>query len=418
MGTVDSYSLDGSTIVTPSAIRARTSLVVDGGRLAEFGSGAKRHIAVGEDSFLYPALINVHDHMRGNYLPRVGPEGDAFYVNWGPWDRDLKSSGVYDERSHLTVENMYFLSAYKNLFSGVATVNDHFPHEINEPFIDRMPIRVIREYCLAHECSSYDLKWGKGMKIEHDMAVERNWPFITHLEEGFDPESQDGIGILEREGCLTDHDLLIHGIGFSDADIKKIKKAKASVSWCPASNILMFNVTCKIRKLLAAGVNVALGTDSTHTGSVNTLAEMKYAREVYRELYGEELPARTLFDMVTANPAKAFRIGDRTGSLEPGKMADVAAFRRKADDPYENLCAATMDDLDLLIVGGEAVYGEEGRFAVLFEGELSDRDKRHYSRITVGGRTMIVKGDPAGLYRGVRAAVGFAKKLEYLPFEV
>jgi hypothetical protein len=399
-------------------VRASSILVVDGKTIAGPGAKAKKEVRVGPESFVYPALINSHDHMRGNYLPRVGPKGDAFYVNWLPWDNDLKSSGVYDERSNLSVETMYFLSAYKNLFSGVATVNDHFPHKFNEPFIDRLPVRVIREYCLSHECSSYDLKWGEGMEIEHARAVERDWPYITHLEEGFDMEAQDGVGILERSGCLTEHDLLIHCIGFSDEDIRKVKKAGASVSWCPASNMLMFNTTCKIRKLLAAGVNVALGTDSTHTGSVNTLAEMKYAREIYRQFYGEELPAATLFDMVTGNAAKAFRIQGRTGSLEPGKLADIAVFRRRHDDAYENLAQAGPEDLELLVIGGIPVLGLASVYGDLIPKELSPSREKGYSRIRMGGRDYFVRGDPGELYRGVRAAVGFPKKLDYLPFDV
>ncbi len=416
--TVDSYALTGTTIVTPSAVRASSILVVNGDKIAEPGAKAGREIRVGPDSVVYPALINSHDHMRGNYLPRVGPKGDAFYENWLPWDNDLKSSGVYDERSNLSVETLYFLSAYKNLFSGVATVNDHFPHKFNEPFIDRLPVRVIREYCLAHECSSYDLKWGDGMEIEHKWAVERDWPFITHLEEGFDAEAQDGVGILERAACLTEHDLLIHCIGFSDEDIKKVKKAGASVSWCPASNMLMFNTTCKIRKLLAAGVNVALGTDSTHTGSVNTLSEMKFARETYRQFYGEELPAKTLFEMVTRNAAKAFRILAKTGSLEPGKLADISIFRRRQEDAYENLAQAVPEDLELLVIGGIPVLGLEAVYGDLLPKDLSPSTEKSYSRIRMGGRAYFVLGNPGDLYRGVRKAVGFPKKLDYLPFDV
>jgi hypothetical protein len=415
---VDSYALTGSTVVTPGASRAALSLVVEGERLADFGAAAKREIKVGRDAFIYPALINSHDHLRGNYLPRVGPKGDNFYINWLPWDNDLKSAGVYDERSSLSVETMYFLSSYKNLFSGVATVNDHFPHKFNEPLAPRLPVRVLQEYCLAHECSSYDLKWGDGMEVEHARAVERDWPFITHLEEGFDSEAQDGVGILERANCLTEHDLLIHCIGFSDEDIRKVKQAGASVSWCPGSNMLMFNVTCKIRKLLHAGVNVALGTDSTHSGSLNILAEMKYARKLYRELYGEELPASAVFDMVTRNAAMAFRIWDRTGSLEPGKLADVAVFRALHEDPYESLALAGMEDLELLVIAGKPVYGLESVYGDLITKGLDAGERKGYSRIKVGNRTMFVKGDPAALYKGVRASVGFKKKLDYLPFDV
>ncbi len=359
---------------------------------------------------MYPALINIHDHFRGNYLPRVGPKDDRFYSNWSYWDADLKSSPVFEERSNISVEQMYQLSAYKNMFSGVGTANDHFPHEINAAYLPRLPIRVIEQYCLSHECSSYDLHWGDGIEVEHARALEHDWPYITHLEEGFDPEAQDGIGILERLGCLDDHDIFIHCIGFSDEDIKKTAKAGASVSWCPASNFFMFNVTCKIRKILNAGINVSIGTDSTATGSVNLLAEMKYAREVYRDMYGEELPAKSLFSMVTTNPAKAFRMADRVGALEPGMSADVLVLKAKHADPYENLAQAGMEDIEFLSVDGAPVIAEE-RF-----GELVPAGSG-YERVDVGGRGMYARGAPASLYRAIREAVGFKKRLDYMPFE-
>lgn len=361
-------------------------------------------------SFVYPALINIHDHFRGNYIPRVGPKNDNYYVNWGPWDADLKASPVYEERANIDAEQMYFLSAYKNMFSGVATANDHFPHEINGSYIKRLPIRVIEEYTLAHECSSFDLNWGDGIEIEHARAIEKNWPFITHLEEGFDPESQDGIGILERLECLDSHCVFIHCIGFSDDDIKKTAKAGASVSWCPASNYFMFNVTCKIRKMLNAGINVAIGTDSTATGSVNILDEMKFARSVYRQMYGEDLPAKLMFDMVTSNPAKAFRMEKRIGKLEPGMNADILILKAKKNEPYENLAAASMEDIEFLSVDGVPVLAD-GRFAELIPKSST------YEEIVVDGRQMFAKGTPASLYREIRDAVGFKKRLTYLPFE-
>jgi 5-methylthioadenosine/S-adenosylhomocysteine deaminase len=412
---LDAYAITDAVVVTPRKIRGSASLLVEGGRVAGFGLGAKREVRVGSGSFVYPALINSHDHLRGNYLPRVGPAAGAFYPNWSPWDADLKASPVYAERSALSAAQMYLLGGYKNLFSGVATVHDHFPHELNEQYLDSLPIRALRDYCLAHECSSFDLKWGEGIEIEHRRAVERRWPFVTHLEEGFDAESMDGVGILERANALDDRDLLVHCIGLSEEDIKKVKRTGASVAWCPASNYFMFNLTCKIRKLLRAGVNVTLGTDSTHTGSVNLLAEMKFARATYRELYGEDLPAKTLFDMATVNAAKALGLAGLAGVLEPGAWADAAVFRAKADDPYESLALATCEDLELLTIEGVPVYGDERKYREAFE-PLAGQAMAGYGTVTVGGRAMFVKGDPAGLYRGVRAAVGFDKELEYLPF--
>jgi len=407
---VTQYTFTDADIVSGGSITAGGELSISGSRIGSGGKGGVSFDLKGS-SVVYPALINVHDHMNGNYLPRVGPKGDNFYLNWSYWDADLKSSPVYEERANLNAEQRYMLSAYKNLFSGVATVNDHFPHELNDPHIPRLPIRVIKEYTLAHECSSYELKWGEGIEIEHKRALERDWPFITHLEEGFDPEAQDGVGILERLKCLDDHDLLIHCIGFSDDDIARTARAGASISWCPASNIFMFNVTCKIRKILKAGINVAIGTDSTHTGSPNLLAEMRFARETYRSLYGEDLPARAIFDMVTVNPAKAFRMSDRIGTLDAGKQADVMVLRARHDDRYENLAQATMEDIEFLSVDGVPVLAER-RFADAIPG-----DGEGYEEVKIDGRATLVRGAPATLYKAIRKALGFKKRLEYLPFD-
>jgi len=409
---VDNYSLNNGRIIASSSNTKATSVAVSKGKVVESSGKTKLAIDLGQASYVYPALINIHDHLRGNYLPRVGPKEGSYYLNWLPWDNDLKSSATYSERSNLSVENLYFLSAYKNLFSGVTTVNDHFPHELNNELLPKLPIRAFKEYTLAHECSSFDLKWGEGIEVEHKRARRNNWPFITHLEEGFDPESQDGVGVLERLGCLDDYCLLIHCIGFSDADIAKVAKAGASISWCPASNTFMFNVTCKIRKMLQAGINIGIGTDSTHTGSINLLEEIRFARKVYRAMYGEDLDAKTVFSMVTINPAKAFRMADRLGTLEPGKLADILVAKARIDDPFENLAQMSMQDIELLVMEGKPLYGEK-RFLPL----LGDSLPAGYSTIMVAGREMFVAGNPAALYAEVRKKVGFAKVLDYLPFE-
>ncbi|MDR0494325.1 MAG: amidohydrolase family protein [Treponema sp.] len=363
-------------------------------------------------SCVYPSLINTHDHLQGNYLPPVGPPPGTFYNNWLPWDNDLKASETFKERSRLTREDLYALSGYKCLFSGVTTVNDHFPQAINREILPTLPIRAILEYGLAHECSSYDLKWGDGIEVEHERAVKNKWPFITHLNEGFDDEARAGVRNLEKLKVLDEHCLFVHCISFDDDDIQKAARAKASVSWCGRSNMFMFNVTARVRDLLKAGVNVTIGTDSSATGSFNLLTEIKYDRELYRSLYGDDLPAQTMFEMMTRNAARAFWMLDRTGTLDEGKWADILVLKTTSDDPYENLVNAGMNDIELLVLEGAPIYGET-RFLDIFGGKLPAA----YTQIEVGGRAMFVKGDPAGLYAETRRKIGFKKVLDYLPFE-
>ena len=374
-------------------------------------SGANK-INLKEKSFVYPSLINTHDHLQGNYRPPVGPKKGSFYLTWLPWDKDLKASKTFKERSNLSREDLYALSGYKCLFSGVTTVNDHFFHKLNHNILHTLPIRAIQEYAIEHECTSYDLKWGDGIEVEHERAVKNNWPFITHLSEGFDDEAMHSVEKLEKMNVLDSYCLLIHCIGFSDEDIRKAAKAGASVSWCGFSNMFMFNVTAKVRKMIDAGINVTIGTDSSATGSANLLEEIKYDRELCRRLYGEDLPAKKIFEMVTVNSAKAFRMQEKIGALDEGMLGDVMVLKAKNDDPYENLVNAGMKDIELLILEGKPIYGEL-RFLDIFKGELPSG----YAQIKVGNRDMFVKGDPAGLYNEVRRKIGFKKKLDYLPFE-
>jgi hypothetical protein len=313
----------------------------------------------------------------------------------------------------MTREELYLLSSYKCLFSGVTTVNDHFPQTINHKILPTLPIRAILEYGLAHEATSYDLKWGEGLEAEHAKAVKNKWPFITHLCEGFDDEAMHSVAILEALGLLDRHCLFIHCIGLSDEDIKKIAGAGASVSLCASSNMLMFNVTAKIRKMMKAGINLTIGTDSSASGPANLLEEMGNSRKIYQNMYGEDLPPKKIFEMATVNSAKAFWMQDRIGTLEEGKLGDILVMKAKKDDPYENLVTASMKDIELLVLAGKPLYGERRFIDVFKDGVLPDG----YTEIVVGSMPMFVIGDPAALYREIRKRTGFKKVLDFLPFD-
>lgn len=400
--------LSGKKIVSPGSVKG--NIVLD----------------LKEKSFVYPSLINTHDHLQGNYRPAIGPKKGTYYLTWQPWDKDLKASATFTERSKLEREELYLLSSYKCIFSGVTTVNDHFPHSLNRKILPTLPVRAIKEYGVAHEATSYDLKWGKGLKEEHSKAKKNNWPFITHLCEGFDEESMHSVDYLEKLGILDNHCLFVHCIAMSDADIKKAAKAGVSISICSSSNMLMFNVTAKIRKMLKAGLNLTIGTDSSASGPANLLEEIKNLRKLYQKMYGEDLCPKKIFKMVTINAAKAFWMQDRIGSLEQGKLGDILVLKAKKDDPYENLANASMKDIELLVLAGKPIYGER-RFLELFGNQKTSKPAEipagktglpaGYTEINVASRPMFVIGDPAALYREIRYRTGFKKILDFLPFE-
>lgn len=403
---IDEYSLSSLTIVTPYEIKSGASIKISQGKITDFSRSTVKDYEIGDSYILFPAIINPHDHLYGSYYPKVG---NGTYICWLPWDYDLKSSPVYEERNKNTPFEIYQIGAYKNLISGVTTVHDHIPHCVNDAYIDKLPIRVLRNYTLAHEASVYDLKWGDGVDIEHNRAIENNIPFVTHIEEGFDEESLRGIDILEANKALSEYTVLIHGIGFSEADIKKVAKRKAHFIWCPGSNVYMFERTAKVKELMQAGVNISIGTDSPASGELNILDEIRFAKKVYGEMYNEELNDETIIKMITVNPAKAFRVQDRLGSLEKNKSGDLLIISGEKGNPHSSLINAGLEDISLIFLEGKPLYGDD-KFESIFQDLNSE-----YIRIKIEGRNKLIFGDPKGLMEKVRKNVGFHKELPFLP---
>ncbi len=358
-----------------------------------------------ENGVAVPGLINGHDHLIGNYYPKIG---NGPYMNWLPWDNDLKSSPVYRERQQIENRDLYLSAGYRHLISGVTTVSDHIPNFVAEPFYDLLPVKAIRNYTLAHSLSSFALLWGEPSS-EYRKAVEKDWPFVTHLSEGFDPESRAELETLDRKGALGDHSVLVHGVAFSEKDMNRIKAAGASVVWCGDSNMFMYNKTADINMLLNKGINVCIGTDSPASGGLNLLYEMKFDRTLYRKLTGKVLSDEQIVKMVTENPAKAFRLY-RNGALREGNLADITVFRDRGK-PWQSVVDAELEDVLLVVIDGLPAYGM-AEYAPLF-----DRLGVEYSHVVIKGQERIIIGDPAGLMKRISRAVGFKKELPYLPVE-
>ena len=84
-----------------------------------------------------------------------------------------------------------------------------------------------------------------------------------------------------------------------------------------------------------------------------------FARKCYREKYDEDLPAQLIFEMVTTNPRSALRLKNH-GCLEPGAYADFFVLKGKyPHDPVASLQEADLEEIVLVVVNGEPVYGQE-----------------------------------------------------------
>lgn len=401
------WALENATLVTPSSVVKNGSIIVSHGKIEEITKKETNSQIVidAEDGVVCPGLINAHDHLLGNYFPKVG---NGPYQNWLPWDNDLKSAPVYRERQQIQNRDLYLLGGYRNLLSGVTSIQDHIPHFVQDPYIDILPTKVISDFAMAHSIASFALNWGDGVEIEYAKAVDDDIPFVTHISEGFDEETVKDIEVLDSKGALGEYSVLVHGLAFSESDMNKIKKNQANVVWCCDSNIFMYEKTTDIKMLLDKGINVSIGTDSPMSGGLNLLHEMKYDRKYYKETYGDELPDKKIVEMVTSNPAKAYRLYDN-GEISVGKLADLVIFEKKDTDPYKSIVDAELRDVKLVVIEGMPVYGNS-QYSDVF-----DKLGINYQNIEVDGVDKIIIGDLIGVLERINKAVGFEKKFPFMP---
>jgi 5-methylthioadenosine/S-adenosylhomocysteine deaminase len=122
--------------------------------------------------------------------------------------------------------------------------------------------------------------------------------------------------------------LAVHFTEASEEDIAMMADNGCALVHCPESNLKLASGFCPAAKIAAAGVTVALGTDGAASNNdLDMFGEMRTAALLAKGVAGDAtvLPASEVLRMATLNGARALGIEDRTGSIVPGKAADLVA---------------------------------------------------------------------------------------------
>lgn len=188
------------------------------------------------------------------------------------------------------------------------------------------------------------------------------------------PRAHSPVHLLASLGA-TDvvRPLLIHAVQFDASDVALAAHYGCPVAHCPASNAKLGHGVAPLRALLDAGVVVGLGTDSVASNNrLDLLDEARVAALTARaaERRADALSADEALHLATLGGARALGLGDRIGSLEPGKDADLCAF---ALDPAVDARAAHAGD-----PASALVFAMAGRPAALtvVRGHVRARDGR------------------------------------------
>jgi cytosine/adenosine deaminase-related metal-dependent hydrolase len=299
------------------------------------------HVIDFSNHFLYPGLINAHDHLEMNLYPKLGHPPYDDYIEWSGDIYKPKLSPI-KEIQKVNIQDRLLWGGLKNLISGVTTVAHHNPwHRILSK--NEFPVKVLKKFAWAHSLAVEQ-------NIKKCFPQINNIPFIIHAAEGISENAFKEIQTLANLDMIQKNTVLVHAVALSDTDIVTIDRAQASVVWCPASNFFMFNRTAEIRKLMPR-VSVALGSDSTLTGSPTLLDEMRFAQQT------NLVSTLEIYQMVTTVPSKIF--GLPPPNISPGSQADLIIAPIVHTDYFQNLFLTTSDKLSLVLVDGKPRYADD-----------------------------------------------------------
>ena len=208
-----------------------------------------------------------------------------------------------------------------------------------------------------------------------DLAKEYDRPLMIHIAET-EREVDDSMEMygktvvpwVKDQGILDVPIIAAHCVHIDEHEMRMLKKHNGSVAHCPSANLKLASGIAPITQMLEMGLNVAIGTDGPASNNdLDMFEEMRLAALLAKVTPNNPtaLPAKQALQMATINGAKALGMGDVTGSLEEGKLADVIIvdaqpthnmprFDFNPDAPYSQMVyAAKSSDVQHTIVHGK-----------------------------------------------------------------
>ncbi|RLD00532.1 MAG: amidohydrolase [Chloroflexi bacterium] len=358
-------------------------VAVEGGRVAATGSHAdlrarfpQANVVEATDCIVTPAFVNAHHHMYG-VLAHGIPLEEAPAGFW-PFLEDFWWPRVEDRLTHDLIAAATDWACLEMIRSGVTTFYDclEAPHavpgalEVEGEVVRRRGLRGVLSFEATERVSAENGELGlrengdfiascrarggllSGMMCFHTtftccadfirrafaLADELGVKIHMHLSEGIhEPEyclSHFGarpVAYYDQLGVLGKRVLASQCVQVDADEIAVLAQRSVSVSHQPLSNCEVGGGFAPVPEMLAAGVNVALGTD----GYINNFFELMRAAALIpkaRLLDPGAMPANVAWTMATRNGARALGFDD-LGALAPGNQADLLLVDARLPTP-------------------------------------------------------------------------------------
>lgn len=331
-----------------------------------------------------PGLIDAHNHLTYDFLPEwVAP---SLYDNRYQWS-DVPSYEAHvapfadGRNSNDRICPAAKWGELRSLIHGTTTVMGQSP---NRSCLDRLVRNADHHHGLGYDHmrttigSPRDLTDDDAAGLVMDFTASSNpvTRFALHMGEGIRgdgvdlefasyagrdprPNRHQGVNLLVDPGRYSGTGLLIHGVTLTDAEITEAAAAGAHVVWSPSSNMVLYGQTAAVDRMIAAGINLAIGPDWTVSGTDELLSELRFARQLADDLAFMGVDDERLWRMATHGGADAVGLGFAIGRLRPGYVADIVVFGRRAFAPHRAVVESRAADVRLVLIGGVAYYGDE-----------------------------------------------------------
>jgi 5-methylthioadenosine/S-adenosylhomocysteine deaminase len=318
-----------------------------------------------ENHALLPGLINCHTHAAMTLMRGIAddlPLMDWLQNHIWPLEHQWMSAAFVKDGSDLAIaemilggttcfNDMYFfpdITAAQAIRHGIrATVGMiviDFPSvwaQNSDEYIEK-GLALHEQLRLSDLCTTafaphapYTVSDEPLQKIK-TLADELELPIHIHLHETLheveQAQAQTGQRPLQRLqelGLINPSLIAVHMTQLTDEEISLFAESGAHIVHCPESNLKLASGFFQLAKCLAAGINVALGTDGAASNNdLDMFGEMRTAALLGKAVAADAsaVPAMTALRMATINGAKALGLDAVCGSLSIGKAADVIAI--------------------------------------------------------------------------------------------
>ncbi len=136
------------------------------------------------------------------------------------------------------------------------------------------------------------------------------------------PKAQDYLAVYESFGLIDSRAILAHSIHTSSFEKERLAANQVTIAHCPSSNLFLGSGLFSWSEHRGAGINVTLGTDVGAGTSFSMWQTMAEGIKISKLRDQQILPDEMIYG-ATLGAAKSLGLGDRIGSLEIGKLADL-----------------------------------------------------------------------------------------------